>query len=85
MTKYKNIRDLREDHDLKQQDLADYLNTTQKTYSRYETGERNIPTEVLIELANYYSVSVDYLLDLTSHKEPYPPKKSSAHSPLFKK
>ena len=64
---YQKIRDLREDHDLKQRELADYLNCSQRTYSNYELGHRDIPTEVLIKLANYYNVSIDYLLGQTKN------------------
>lgn len=71
-TRYPNIRNLREDHDLTQKKIAKDLNLSQKTYSRYETGEHNIPNEVLIELADYYSVSVDFLLGRTAQKDPYP-------------
>ena len=71
---YRRIRDLREDHDLKQEDLAKLLNCTQACYSNYENGKRDIPSEVLRTLAEYYNVSVDYLLDMTSVKEPYPKK-----------
>ena len=66
---YKRIRDLREDHDIKQQDIADYLQCTQVCYSHYETGKRDIPTDVLIKLANYYNVSIDYLLGRTDNPE----------------
>ena len=69
------IRDLREDHDLKQQVIADYLQCSQVCYSRYETGERSIPLESLIALADYYHTSVDYLLGLTDEPAPYPRKK----------
>ena len=62
---YKRIRDLREDHDLKQQDIADYLPCSQVCYSHYENGKRDIPTDVLIKLADYYGVSIDYLLGRT--------------------
>ena len=62
---YQRIRDLREDHDLKQREVADYLNCSQRVYSNYELGQRDIPTDVLIKLSNYYDVSVDYLLGLT--------------------
>ena len=63
---YKRIRDLREDHDLKQQDIADYLQCTQVCYSHYENGRRDIPTDILIKLADYYNVSIDYLLGRTN-------------------
>ena len=69
---YQRIRDLREDHDLFQKDLAEYLNCSQVCYSNYEMGKRDIPTEVLIRLAAYYDTSVDYLLGLTDEKSPYP-------------
>ena len=63
---YRRIRDLREDHDLKQREIAEYLNCSQRVYSNYELGQRDVPTEVLIRLAEYYHVSVDYILGLTS-------------------
>lgn len=66
---YKRIRDLREDHDIKQRDVADYLKCTQVCYSHYENGKRDIPTDVLIKLANYYNVSIDYLLGRTDNPE----------------
>lgn len=62
---YKRIRELREDSDLKQKDIADILNCSQRVYSNYERGELDIPTEVLIKLSQFYNVSVDYLLELT--------------------
>ena len=68
---YKKVRDLREDKDITQQKMAEYLNVTQATYSRYESGELDIPTLVLIKLARYHKVSVDYLLGLTDNPKPY--------------
>ena len=65
---FNNIRNLREDNDKTQQELADYLNIKQTTYSKYELGKINIPIEVFIKLADYYHVSVDYLLGRTSKK-----------------
>lgn len=62
---YHRIRDLREDHDLKQIDIANYLNCSQVCYSHYELGKRDIPTEVLIKLAKFYKTSTDYILGLT--------------------
>lgn len=59
---YENIRNLREEHEKKQQELAAYLHVKQTTYSKYELGKINIPVEVFISLADYYDVSVDYLL-----------------------
>ena len=64
---YRRIRDLREDRDLKQRQLAEYLNCSQQVYSNYELGQRDIPTDVLIQLSAFYNVSVDYLLGLTSN------------------
>ena len=64
---YRKIRDLREDHDLKQRQLADYLNCSQRVYSNYELGQRDIPTDILIKLSTFYNVSVDYLLGLTAN------------------
>ena len=64
---YQRIRDLREDHDLKQRELAAYLNCSQRTYSNYELGQRDIPTDVLIRLADFYNVSIDYLLERTNN------------------
>ncbi|NSK19409.1 helix-turn-helix domain-containing protein [Dorea formicigenerans] len=65
---YENIRNLREDSDKTQKELADYLNVKQTTYSKYELGKINIPVEVFIKLADYYGVSVDYLLGRTKKK-----------------
>ena len=73
--KYHRIRDLREDMDLKQQTLADYLNCSQVCYSYYERGVRDIPTELLSMLADYYHTSTDYLLGRTDERQPYPAKK----------
>lgn len=72
---YRRIRDLREDRDLLQKDLARYLNCSQVCYSHYEMGKRDIPTDVLIQLSYYYNTSIDYLLGITDLKEPYPRKK----------
>ena len=68
------IKDLREDHDLTQKQIADYLHIKQNTYCQYETGRRQIPLELLIALAKYYKVSTDYILGLTDVKKPYPYK-----------
>ena len=62
ITMYPRIRDLREDKELSQLELANLLNVSQTTYSRYETGKLDIPTQTLIALAKFYEVSVDYLL-----------------------
>lgn len=66
---YPRIRDLREDADMKQKDVAAYLSMSQTGYSKYETGENDIPTQVLIKLAKLYDVSVDYLLGLSDKKK----------------
>lgn len=66
------LRDLREDHDLTQTEIASYLNIKQNTYSQYENGVRQIPNELLVKLALYYHTSVDYILGLTEQTEPYP-------------
>ena len=71
---YRRIRDLREDADLFQKDIAEYLQCTQVCYSQYELGKRDIPTDVLIKLADFYNTSTDYLLGRTNIKEPYPKK-----------
>jgi len=68
------IRDLREDNDLKQKDIAEYLICDQSLYSKYERGERPLPLELADRLADYYGVSVDYLIGRTDEREPYPPK-----------
>jgi len=65
------LKDLREDADLKQKDLAEILGCDQATYSRYETGRLNIPVDILKKLAEYYNVSMDYLSGLTNEKKPY--------------
>lgn len=65
---YKRIRNLREDNDLSQNEIAKYLNISQRTYSYYETGGRDIPVQILIKLADYYKTSTDYLVDRTNEK-----------------
>ncbi len=66
------LKELREDNDLKQKDLADFLHIKQNTYSQYENGQRQLPVDVLIAIAKYYNVSTDYILKLTNIKKPYP-------------
>ena len=68
------IRDLREDLDLKQKEISDYLMCDQSLYSKYERLERPLPLELADKLADYYGVSVDYLIGRTNRKDPYPPK-----------
>ena len=70
---YQNrLRDLREDKDLKQKDIAELLQVHQTTYSDYELGRVNVPISALHRLADYYGVSIDYLLGRTKEKQPYP-------------
>lgn len=70
-TMYRRIRDLRHDHDLTQTQLAKILGMSQTGYSKYETGENDIPTEILIRLSQLYNVNIDYLLDQTDRKTRY--------------
>lgn len=75
MEMYQNrLRDLREDRDLRQKHLADLLKVHQTTYSDYELGQLNIPISALHTLADFYNVSIDYLLCRTNEKQPYPKK-----------
>ena len=68
---FNNLRGIREDSDIKQREIAKYLNVSQNTYSQYETGVISLTAEVLIKLADYYKVSVDYLLDRTNNPNMY--------------
>lgn len=72
---YKRIRDLREDKDLTQVQMAKKLGCSQRIYSNYERGDVDIPTSILIKLAKIHKVSTDYLLELTDKAEPYPKEK----------
>lgn len=69
------LKDLREDKDLLQKDIAKILDMSQTGYSKYEVGTNDIPTSVLIKLSKFYKTSIDYILGLTNVKEPYPRKK----------
>lgn len=71
---YTQIRNLREDKDLTQQDIANILNISQTTYSRYENGVLDIPSVSLIKLAKFYDTSIDYIVGITKEKKPYPRK-----------
>ena len=64
---YQRLRNLREDRDLKQWQIAKFLHCSQQVYSNYELGQRDVPTDVLIKLSDFYNVSVDYLLGLTTN------------------
>ncbi len=66
---FKNLRSIREDRDIRQKDIATYLNVSQNTYSQYETGVIALTAEVLIKLSDYYDVSIDYLLDQTDNPQ----------------
>ena len=68
---FKRLGDLRQDHDMTQQEVADVLHCKREVYRRYEKGLREIPVSYAIRLANYYEVSVDYLLGLTENKNRY--------------
>ncbi|MBO5395390.1 MAG: helix-turn-helix transcriptional regulator [Clostridia bacterium] len=70
----KRIKDLREDNDKKQKDIALILNTDQSYYSKYERGERPLPIEHLITLCRYYNISADYILGFTNEQKPLPKK-----------
>ena len=67
--KFQRLQDLRTDADMSQKQLSEILHISQRSYSHYETGSRNIPVEMLIRLANYYDISVDYLVGRTDKKE----------------
>lgn len=71
---YKRIKDLREDHDVLQKELAVLLNITRQQYGLYETGKRTIPIEKLKVLAKFYHTSIDYIVELTDNPKPYPKK-----------
>ncbi len=67
------LKELREDRDLRQAVLADYLHIRQNTYSQYENGHRQLPLTMLVQLARFYQTSADYILGLTDETLPYPP------------
>ena len=69
------LKDLREDNDLSQQDIAEYLNIPTRTYSSYENEERGLPIDILIKLAKFYNTSTDFILRLTNISKPYPNRK----------
>ena len=68
------LKALREDSDITQQEIADYLHIRQNTYSQYENSQRQLPIDVLVMLAKYFNVSTDYILELTDVRKPYPKK-----------
>lgn len=73
--KFKRMKDLREDKDLKQENIANLLKITRQQYGLYETGKRTIPIDLIIILADFYETSVDYIIGRTNEKAPYKPKK----------
>lgn len=75
---YPRIRNLREDSDLTQTEIAKLLGISQTGYSKYETGENDIPTSILLSLARLHKTSIDYLLGLTDSRKPYPRAKKQA-------
>jgi len=75
---YSRIRNLREDKDLNQEQMAKLLNISQATYSRYESGLLDIPSFTLVKLAKFYNTSIDYLVGLTDEIKPY--KRTAAYS-----
>ena len=79
------LKDLREDKDLLQKDIAKVLNMSQTGYSKYEVGTNDIPTNVLIKLSYFYNVSVDYILGLTNTKERYKWIIKQPHKQIFQK
>ena len=81
--KYKRIKDLREDTDLNQTQFAKMLGMSQTGYSKYETGENDMPTSILIKMADYYKTSIDYILGRTDEKNPYPPSSDYNHKNIW--
>lgn len=71
---FERIRNLREDNDIRQKQIAEYLHISQNTYSQYENGLIALSAETAVKLAQFYHTSTDYLLGLTDEKLPYPPK-----------
>lgn len=78
------IKDMREDNDKTQKQIADYLRCDQSLYSKYERGERDIPLKIMIELGKYYETSIDYLVGLTDEKEAYKRGEYYIWSPRYK-
>ncbi|MGN1112596.1 MAG: helix-turn-helix domain-containing protein [Acutalibacteraceae bacterium] len=75
---YPRLRDLREDNDLKQKEIAAILGIDQRVYSNYETGKREIPTRLVVALADYYNTSTDYILGRTNIFTPFPPSAAAS-------
>ena len=79
------LKDLREDRDIPQREIANLLNIRQNTYSQYENGQRQIPIDALILLSEFYNTSVDYILEITDQKQPYPKINPLANKGIFYK
>lgn len=71
---YKRLRELRQDNDLTQEQVGKLLNMSQTGYNQYEIGRNDVPTKVLIKLAEFYGTSIDYILEITDEIKPYPKK-----------
>ena len=84
MAKYERIRNLREDHDMTQTQVGTHLCISQRAYAHYESGTRDIPIEILIDLANLYHVNLDYIVSRTDVKDMLPPKTETSSAPNFK-
>lgn len=76
MRKYQRIRNLREDKDMNQTQMAEQLNINQRTYSRYENSDSMMPLDILVQIADFHNVSIDYLLERTDVRKRYPKRKS---------
>ena len=74
---YRRLRDLREDHDLKQKEVAQLLDIDQRVYSNYETGKQTLPVRYLLQLADYHGTSTDYILGRTDNPVPYEKRRKS--------
>jgi len=72
--KYRRIKDLREDNDITQKEIAGYLSVSRSAYQNYESDMRKIPVDILSKIADYYNTSVDYLINRTDEPKPYPNK-----------
>lgn len=83
MSYYRRLRELREDHDLTQRQMAAILQITQPQYWRYEQGYRDLPTDLLIRIADYFSVSTDYLLERTDENNGWPDRPKMPRPPVL--
>ncbi len=81
---YERLRNLREDKELTQREIANILNMSQTGYNQYEIGKNDVPTKILIKLANFYNTSTDYLLGITDEIKPYPSKNNEKRRTINK-